>query len=408
MYCNNIKEEHMTATLGSLKLTAAQKPSHITPIQQRRKKLAKRLWEQAELAKAKVEGNTFAPTKFRTITDSSGVRKKVEVSKRVKAWWFTADNGKLSLSVRYGTKLIELGKGKWAVEVASEKELAPTLELLKAAVLEGELDAAIEAAAAKLKRGIWTLGVTLGVKHAVYEKAWFMHQRIGKRRCALLNTRCDTKNLNLRRSKQHRNKLSSQVLLRLLKHLRKHVLSIWCKRYSKPKLSWIQRLQHSGWRSAGSLPRVSVASCSVRRSQQRIAPKRSAAFACRLKRQRIAACSKRCKTSQISTVETKSCLHINSASKHAAGIVKILAAHSYFLHSVPSNALHTENQNALKSLKTQRSCWGSRALIILWSTVQVRDVPPFNSTTYEPPVLKLGAFVFVRGEYGQQWLAARH
>ena len=43
----------MTATLGSLKLTAAQKPSHITPIQQRRNKLAKRLWEQAELAKAK-------------------------------------------------------------------------------------------------------------------------------------------------------------------------------------------------------------------------------------------------------------------------------------------------------------------------------------------------------------------
>ena len=37
--------------------------------------------------------------------------------------------------------------------MASEKELAPTLELLKAAVLEGELDAAIEAAAAKLKEG---------------------------------------------------------------------------------------------------------------------------------------------------------------------------------------------------------------------------------------------------------------
>ena len=143
----------MTATLGSLKLTVAQKPSHITPIQQRRNKLAKRLWEQAELAKAKVDGNTFAPTKFRTVTDSSGVRKQVEVTKRVKAWWFTADNGKLSLSVRYGSKLIELGKGKWAVEVASEKELAPTLELLKAAVLEGELDAAIEAAASKLKEG---------------------------------------------------------------------------------------------------------------------------------------------------------------------------------------------------------------------------------------------------------------
>jgi len=243
--------------------------------------------------------------------------------------------------------------------------------------------------------------VRLVVKHAVYEKAWFVHQEASERRCALVNTRCDTKNLNLLKphlSKQLQSQQPSQVLLRLLKHLRKHVLSTWCKRCSKQKLSWTQRLRRSVWRSAEGLQRVSVASCSARHSQQLAAHQRSAAHACRLKRQRIAACSKRCKTSQISTVETKSCLHINSASKHAAGIVKILSAHSHFLHSVPSNALHTENQNALKSLIALRSWWGSRALIILWSTVQVRDVPPFNSTTYEPPVSKLGACVFACGD----------
>jgi hypothetical protein len=49
-------------------------------------------------------------------------------------------------------------------------------------------------------------------------------------------------------------------------------------------------------------------------------------------------------------------------------------------------------------LITLRSWWGGRALIILWSTVQVRDVPPLNSMTYEPPVLKLGALVFVGGD----------
>ena len=221
----------------------------------------------------------------------------------------------------------------------------------------------------------------------------------------MVNTRCDTKNLNLlkqrsrtRLFKQHRNKLSSQVLLRLLKHLRKHVLSIWCKRYSKQKLSWTQRLQHSGWRSAEGLQRVSVASCSARHSQQLAAHQRSAAFVCRLKRQRLTTLSKRCEKRQICTVEAKTCLHINPATKREAGIVKILSAHTHFLHSPPSNALHTENQNALKSLITLRSWWGGRALIILWSTVQVRDVPPFNSMTYEPPVSKLGAFVFVRGE----------
>ena len=143
----------MTA-LNGLKLTAAQKPTQMSPIQQRRNKLAKRLWEQIELAKAQQTGGTFAPKKFRSITDANtGERKQVEMNKRVKAWWFVGDNGKLVLSVRYGTKVLELAKGKWAVEVGSDKDLVPTLELLKGAVLAGELDAQIESAANKLREG---------------------------------------------------------------------------------------------------------------------------------------------------------------------------------------------------------------------------------------------------------------
>ena len=143
----------MTALTG-LKLTAAQKPTQMSPIQQRRNKLAKRLWEQAELARAQQTGGTFAPKKFRSITDANtGQRKQVETNKRVKAWWFVADNGKLVLSVRYGTKILELARGKWAVELVSEKDLVPTLELLKGAVLDGELDAQIEVASSKLREG---------------------------------------------------------------------------------------------------------------------------------------------------------------------------------------------------------------------------------------------------------------
>ena len=44
----------LTTGLAGLKLTAAQKPTQISPVQQHRNKLAKRLWEQAELAKAAV------------------------------------------------------------------------------------------------------------------------------------------------------------------------------------------------------------------------------------------------------------------------------------------------------------------------------------------------------------------
>lgn len=141
------------SALSGLKLTAAQKPTNVSAVQQRRNKLAKRLWEQAELAKALTEGTTFAAKKFRTVTDADGVRKQVETNKRVKAWWFVSDNGKLSLSVRYGTKVLELAKGKYAVEVGSEKELVGVLDLIKTAVLAGELDAAIENAANKLRAG---------------------------------------------------------------------------------------------------------------------------------------------------------------------------------------------------------------------------------------------------------------
>ena len=96
----------------------------------------------------------FSVTKLRSVAQhDTGLRKQVEVRKRVKQWWFTTDSSKLALSVRYGARLLELAKGKYAVELASEKELVPTLELIKSAVLSGELDAAIDAASSKLRAG---------------------------------------------------------------------------------------------------------------------------------------------------------------------------------------------------------------------------------------------------------------
>jgi hypothetical protein len=153
VHCYTQRNNAMTALAG-LKLTATQKPTQMSSVQQRRNKMAKRLWEQAELAKAQQAGTTFAPTRFRSVVQNdTGQRIQVEQAKRIKQWWFVADIGKLVLSVRYGTKVLELAKGKWAVEVGAEKDLVPTLELLKGAVLAGELDAQIEAASIKLRDG---------------------------------------------------------------------------------------------------------------------------------------------------------------------------------------------------------------------------------------------------------------
>lgn len=64
-----------------------------------------------------------------------------------------SETGKVYISIRYGAKLIELAKGKSAIEVSSGEELIKTLELIKRAVEAGELDSQIEIASTKLKEG---------------------------------------------------------------------------------------------------------------------------------------------------------------------------------------------------------------------------------------------------------------
>ena len=79
--------------------------------------------------------------------------KSVEVSRTVKQWWFTSENGKTAIAIRYGARVLEISKGKFAVEIASTSDIVSTLEIIKNAVESGELDAQLEAAAVKLRSG---------------------------------------------------------------------------------------------------------------------------------------------------------------------------------------------------------------------------------------------------------------
>ena len=141
------------ATLASLKLSAAQKNNSLTGAQVRRTKMLKAIGEQIAIAKAVQAGAQPIITKLRSVTTETGERTLVETNKRVKQWWFATDNGKLAINLRYGARMLELAKGKFAIEVASEKELVPTLEALKSIAAAGELDAAIETASVKLREG---------------------------------------------------------------------------------------------------------------------------------------------------------------------------------------------------------------------------------------------------------------
>ena len=90
-----------TALLTQLKLSDARKPNQVPQVVQRRNKLAKRVWQQIELAKAQEQGTQFRVAKFKSYTDSeTGVRRQVEAHVSVKPWWFTTQAGKLAVSVR--------------------------------------------------------------------------------------------------------------------------------------------------------------------------------------------------------------------------------------------------------------------------------------------------------------------
>lgn len=141
-------------TLAQLKLVSAKRPTQLSPIAQRRNKVVKRIAEQIELATAHAAGRQYAPTRMRSVKDdATGETKTVETAKRVKAWWWNADNGKLVLSLRYGAKVIELAKNKSAIELNSTDELVPTLTVLRDAVMNGELDTQIETVSAATKAG---------------------------------------------------------------------------------------------------------------------------------------------------------------------------------------------------------------------------------------------------------------
>ncbi|MEN9897264.1 MAG: hypothetical protein RLZZ66_913 [Pseudomonadota bacterium] len=136
----------MATLLSSLKLVSATRDNKVSPVLQRRQKLIKKIDEQMELAKAQANGSIYSPTKFKNIVNAeTGTNEYKQVPKRIRAWWWKNEAGKLNLVVRYGARIIELGKGKNSIELENEAAILPTLEVIKKAVEAGELDDAMTA-----------------------------------------------------------------------------------------------------------------------------------------------------------------------------------------------------------------------------------------------------------------------
>ena len=122
--------------LQQQKLTEFKSNAQRNPIVRRRSNLALKVEQQIRLAMDR----TYRPTKIVWNRDSDGNQHKVEQPKRIRCWWIEHTDGSVQLTVRYGSKPLELAKGKTAIMLETKQDIEPTLRSLKLAVLSGEFD----------------------------------------------------------------------------------------------------------------------------------------------------------------------------------------------------------------------------------------------------------------------------
>ena len=126
--------------LDTLNSVAFNPLQNNNPIAVRRRKLIAKIDEQIQLAANK----DYTPTQHKWVTDEDGSQRKVEVAKRVKRWWTASVDGKINLVVGYRSKSLEFAKGKNAIKLSTEAEVADVLAKVREAAENGELEALIE------------------------------------------------------------------------------------------------------------------------------------------------------------------------------------------------------------------------------------------------------------------------
>mgnify|MGYP006274918257 CR=1 FL=1 len=139
--------------LKELKWVTATSGDRLTNVERRRVKLCSKLDEQIGLAKAQATGEQFVVRRSKTVRNkATGESVVVEATKRLRNWYWTTKTGKIQFSVRYGSKVLSIGKTN-AIEVSNLDELVKALGQLKTAVLAGELDTEIADCAGALSNG---------------------------------------------------------------------------------------------------------------------------------------------------------------------------------------------------------------------------------------------------------------
>jgi len=119
--------------LADVKLVSAVRPTFQDPVALKRTKFISRVSEQLEIANLLMKGEQIPLTSFH---DPVSLRRPRKVS----PWWWTDKDGKYLMTIKYGSKVIELAKGKSAVQAETLDQIIELLKSLKLATSNGELD----------------------------------------------------------------------------------------------------------------------------------------------------------------------------------------------------------------------------------------------------------------------------
>lgn len=128
--------EMAMSMLKALNIVALPKISKNDPTLQRRIKLLTQLEQQRELA----ANPNFIVLTQKWIKQDDGSKALVDKQKRVKKWWVIDMSGVCFFTVRYGSKLIEIEKGKAAITVGNKENLVSVIDAVIGAVKNGEFD----------------------------------------------------------------------------------------------------------------------------------------------------------------------------------------------------------------------------------------------------------------------------
>ncbi len=128
--------------LAKLNLKTVQRVVQKDPVIARREKLLAGIAEQKQVLDAMALGNVYETKVKRWRENEAGERVLVDVSKRVRPWFFQQDNG-WYVQCRYGSRVLSINGKSNAVFVDKLEDVAAVLAAFGAAAESGELDRAV-------------------------------------------------------------------------------------------------------------------------------------------------------------------------------------------------------------------------------------------------------------------------